>query len=470
GRRITPQPATPQPRVQPAPQRNQPANQPQRPRGGQGGARGGGVWLMPRSAAQPIGAEAADDGAAGVAGGRPLVATTLAAPSVMAMLLAQDAAAGAPPASQPQPEPRGISGTLQGRVVATPLDGRRLIVTGTRRDIEFIRQMLTVMEATSPQPVVEVFPLEYSKATTLQQVVDQLLRSHTEQTGGADRFDRYIVIAEGRSNSLIVSANEKSMELARVLIAELDRPDIESLKFRTVQLLNLQAAEAVGLVTPMIEAMIRLQGDTAEMRPSVQAVNRINAVLIQGTQKDVEEIERLLAAVDVPLAPDAAQNDFIRTDVMIVTLENAIAEDVATVLDNLIEVDRSAGGTGAGGAAGGAGAAQAGAKALVRILRLIAADGKELPDIELDKPIRIVADKGSNSLMVLSTPKNNVALREVIGVFDSLPRGAEVDVKSITLRHAAAATVAELLTTVFEQGLNTLKRPADMAGTGFERG
>ena len=108
---------------------------------------------------------------------------------------AQPAERPAPPAVQDQPaDPAttnpaegvvsSVSGTLRGDVLATPVDSGKIIITGDERNVNFIIQMLKLMEASAEQPDMRVFPLETAKATVLAPIIEQIMQASIEQTVG----------------------------------------------------------------------------------------------------------------------------------------------------------------------------------------------------------------------------------------------------------------------------------------------
>jgi len=158
----------------------------------------------------------------------------------------------------------------------------------------------------------------------------------------------------------------------------------------------------------------------------------------------------MLEGLDIELE---GESDFTVARGVVVELKNANAEDIATTLSTLIEVQRS----------GGQGAAAN--ASIVRKLILSKETGEELTPIDLDRPIRIIADKGTNAIIIFSTPDNNSALTEIAGVFDTPPEGIDIDVKSFPLKHANAEQVATMLKDMFDNvRKNVLKRLADGEG------
>ncbi len=451
-------------------------NTPRRPPTG-GSRRGGGgggvnLWVPPaeRALIESVPAHRA-------AAGWPFIGTAVFHPA-MGSLFAAAQAAVAPQAQPPAEEPTtpasapagevagltGVSGELRGDVAATPLDSRQLIVTGDQEDVDFIVQMLALMDATTPQGKLKVFILQHAKAPAIGPIVQQTMQAWIEQKSGTtERGDRFSIIAEGRSNSLIVTASEPNLELIGEIIAQLDVDTLTGTEFRAILLNHIRAAEAAGILRPVIERLNAQRQVPTEAAASIEAIERSNSLLVVGTPADIAEIERLIQGIDVELPPEQS---FTTARVLIVELKNAAAETLAETLNTLIEVERA---TSTGAAGGGARAGATGG-ALVRKLLMSTTDGRDLPALDLDKPIRILPEKGKNALVVFSTPQNNEALSEIIGLFDSLPVGNEIEVKSFALAHAAAEPVSQTLQRMFDESKKALQRASNLGSTSFADG
>ncbi len=397
----------------------------------------------------------------------PFVGTTCIGPSLGTVLLMQ--LAGTRETGQEQPAavqpatPReekqqqmlsSISGQLRGEVVATPLDSRRIIVTGDADDVDFIVQMLALMERSTPKPVIEIFTLQNSKAAAMAPAIEETLRKLLDvEDGGSDRINQFSIVAEARSNSLIVAASETNMDRIAEMIDKLDIDTLSDTRAKLVPLKHIRAAEAAVLLEQAIDQLNKIRDIPANAQPSIQAVERSNAIQIVGTPADITEIERMIEGIDIELPPE---DDFSTAKVTIIDLKNAQAEDLAETLMELIQMERS-----------GAGKSDT---PLLRKLILTTAEGRELPPLDLDKPIAIIPEKGKNSLIIFSSEKNSEALLEIVGLFDSLPIGEEVEVKSFALAYANAEQIAELLQDMFDEGKKALKRPSEGDSGGLEKG
>ncbi len=375
----------------------------------------------------------------------------------------------APPAQQPAAQPRsvtdtltGVSGALRGEVTARTLDSQRIIITGDERDVEFIEQILLMMELEASPAVIQVFTLENAKATALAPIIETAMQEKINvRTATPGPQDRFSISAEARSNSLIVAASARVMDQIAELIETLDvEQTMSQVAAQTVPLRYMRAVEAVAILKPIIEQINDQREVPKESQVSISAIDRSNSVMIVGTPKDVEEVQGIVTEIDVELTEDAEDMSFLVADAILIQLKNGDAEQVAEVLNELIEEQQEL--------ARNADPEKPG-EPFVKVLKIRLPDGRELPPLNLDRPIKIIPEQGTNSLIVFSTQENNEALQEIVGVFDTLPIGAETDVKAFTLKHAAAEEVASLIEEVFENK-SYLNRPVEGDSSGPSQG
>ncbi|MEW6250409.1 MAG: secretin N-terminal domain-containing protein, partial [Planctomycetota bacterium] len=364
---------------------------------------------------------------------------------------------------QPQAGLTGVRGMLRSEVIATPLDSQRIIIRGRKDDVNFIKNLLAMMEQSTPQPQVKVIPLEYAKATALQPIIDKVVQSWREtRTDQPGRQDRFSINAEARSNSLIVAAAPAIMEQIVELVHTLDVEKTgQFTDVRSIPLQHIRAIEAVNALAPTIEKLNKMRDIPTESQATLEAVERNNSVLVLGIPRDIEEIERLLKTLDVELTQDAPGAEFVTANVQLIPVRNGQADDIAKTMTDMIEKEQEAGLA----TTGGAGGAKPG-KPFAKLLRVTLPDGTALPPLNLERPIKVIPEGGTNSLIVFSTTDNNEALHALVSYFDTLPIGPETDVKAIALKYASAEAVAKLIEDTFKEK-GVLKRPSEgVGGTG----
>jgi type II secretion system protein D len=344
----------------------------------------------------------------------------------------------------------GVSGALRGEVTAEVIDSQQIMIIGDERDVDFVEQILRMMEASKPAPAIEIFSLNKAKAVALAPIIEKAIQAQVDAQGLEERFS---INAEGGSNSLIVSASPTMLDRIAELVDRLDQGTSErDTAPKMVSLANVRAADAVAILRPQIEKLATIRDIPKDAQPSIEAIDRANSVLIIGTPNEVEEITGWIEAIDVEIPSKGEKAaSFVRAEAILLQLKNGVADDVAKVINDMIKAEQEAGTAAASsGGASGSGGSRAAGKAAVKLIKLHLPDGTELPELNLEYPIRIVPEKGTNSLIIFSTPNNNEALKAIVGVFDTLPIGADTDVKAFALKHAGAEEVSKLLTDLFK--------------------
>lgn len=367
-----------------------------------------------------------------------------------ALLLEQEQA---PAQAQPGADLTGITGELRGEVVAQPLDSKRIIVSGDAGDLDFLEQVLAMMDVSTPAAIINVFQLQYAKASALAPIIEKAVTARIEtSTARPGPGDKFSINAEARSNSLIVSASETIMAQIAALIEQLDvEQEGGGPKSRNVVLQHARASEAVASLKPILEKLNNIREVPKESQPSIEAIDRSNSILVIGTPKDLDEIEELIHTLDIEIPPGES---FVAAEGFMIQLKNGRAEDVAKVINDMIKAEQDAATQGAGG-----GGSKSAGKPYVRTVVLHIEDRQI--ELNMERPIRLVAEKGTNSLIIFSSPKNNDALKELVAAFDTLPVGADTEVRAIALKYAAAKQVSEVLEKVFKEGKKALARPTE---------
>jgi general secretion pathway protein D len=127
---------------------------------------------------------------------------------------------------------------------------------------------------------------------------------------------------------------------------------------------------------------------------------RTNSVIILAPSELIEEIEEMIAKLDIPAPENVGK-------INVYYLENADAEELATVLNNLIS----------GTTAAGRQPPQPGTPSTI----------KGIITPEFEGPIKLSADKSTNSLLVIASPVDYLTLVDVIKKLDIKRRQVYVE-------------------------------------------
>jgi len=181
------------------------------------------------------------------------------------------------------------------------------------------------------------------------------------------------------SNAIIVTDKEKNI---RRLITVLNRLDRAPVKFQIAayQLENAKASDVGKILKALLERSFAF--DVAKTFPipgrdyfHLVPDERTNTLYLVGTPKVIERVNSLIEKLDRPM-------EVKKGNIHIVRLNYAFAEDTAKVLDGLFK--------GSGGK----------------------------KDYGLKGAVKIVADRASNSLIILSSPEDFQVIKEVVKSID----------------------------------------------------
>lgn len=246
------------------------------------------------------------------------------------------------------------------------------------------------------------------------------------------------------SNGLVVASTGPIFEEIRTLVEQMDAlaPDASKGIF-IIDLINVapesakKIIEEIGLDRPQpADSVSKVISEP--LKVSVAAGR--SALVIVANPADRDTILSLLKSIDTdPPGADA--------EVRIVRMKNAAATSIAATLNAMV----------AQAATPAAAGAKQGdlARALqeqVRRLR-IQPDGASAPiALDLQKPVKILADATSNSLVLASTADNVRALEEAARLFDTLPVTDAAVVRVIPLSNIQATQFARVVRELFTQG------------------
>jgi general secretion pathway protein D len=180
-----------------------------------------------------------------------------------------------------------------------------VIVTDTGSNIAKLAKLLDILDVESYDAGIEVIPVHYASAVELAKLVDQLLPGSGAGGAGGPRFPGAggrsgfssrktkeggiinTIIADERTNNLIVHANTKGADQVRELITKLDRKLPAALGGGKIHVIYLQFADAEQIATTL--NTLAAGGNTAPKTPSSGAggtgVNPVQASLFEGNIK-----------------------------------------------------------------------------------------------------------------------------------------------------------------------------------------
>jgi type II secretion system protein D len=290
---------------------------------------------------------------------------------------------------------------------------RVLIVAGNAAQHAEIKQLLDVLDtyAVGDRTIVKTFSLTDARADNVVNVLTSALAlDRSGSTSGtvitpADGGDpveiRARIVADTRSNSLIVTGSPESMPVLEALILELDAvPTVAEVEYHTLVLEHAIAEDVRWSLNQMVMSM-------DYPRPQIDA-NRIeNQLIIAATSAQYEQLVKLIEQLDQPRTR-TRETRFLK-------LEHAQADKVRQALTVFY-----------------------GPYAM-----------------EADTPsklsVSIVADPSTNSLVVSAEEREWEGIEALIAELDNEAYDSSLQVRVLPLTHAEAKSVARAINEAFSR-------------------
>lgn len=215
--------------------------------------------------------------------------------------------------------------------------------------------------------ITQIIPLENSSAPELS----KLLVNMIDKSG--------LVSVYNPTNTLIVTAPSANIESILTIIREVDKSSYAP-QMETFELKHGDAKTVASSISKIMTTKIQeLEKIGKKGMALIDADVRTNAVVALGDPASLSTIADMIASLDIPTPKG-------KDDIHYMSLENADAEDVAKLLNELIS-------------------------------RQVDKDGKAT---KLSKDIKVVADKATNSLIITARPDEFATLNGTIKKLDIL--------------------------------------------------
>jgi type II secretion system protein D len=337
-------------------------------------------------------------------------------------------------------------GELTGPVEIDVTADGSIILYGDERDVAIIEEFIRMLdEEPIFRPEFRIVHLQSADAVDLAQRVQQFWERARQPVRVPLRpEERITIIPEARANLLLIAASKENMEMIVDIVRELDRPALgELVTFESIQLEHIRAVEAEAILNDMLQSLMQRRGAQRDL-VTIQANPRLNMLLINAPPEDLAQIREWIRLIDVE--PRAETGGIV--SMAFFPLERARASDVASALTDMLRPDTDI-----------ARALQEQVRRLRTVKRLPDGTEQELSELNLEKPIKVIAEPGSNAIIVATVEENLQPVGEIIALLDSVPLAGEVVVNIFPLDHADAELLAGQLEDVFRQGPDLMEQP-----------
>ncbi len=327
--------------------------------------------------------------------------------------------------------------------------GDQVILRGNESDLDMIELLIALLEDSVEAKVMEIVRVTEKDAKDIASTMEPAMQNLLLKPNQREELRPTITALS--STILLVSALPDQIEFIIEAIHQVDEakealPVVGQLVFL---IKNRRATDVAEQLTDIVKKMQERQGQSgAKYEIQIIANDANNSVMVLAPESERAKIKALIDEIDVE--PVKGWGEIKLT---LFPLQHSKASEMADVISDLLQSD----------------AGRESAEEFIRRLQISKVlPNKEiidLPPIDLQKPTRIIADVGTNSLIVATVAENVGPLGELIRMMDDVPMAEEVKVKFFPLRYADAETMAQTLNDMVSGG-GELTQDPDGSGDG----
>ncbi len=191
-------------------------------------------------------------------------------------------------------------------LLADYADTNTLIITDYRPNIQRIIGIVNQLDAASAKASLYMFPLKHASASKLAQKIEKVLTQEARKEGGGQA--KLNVVAEERTNSIIVMAEPQYVSQVKALLARLDVPN--QTEQGNLRVYKLQHADAENLSKVLNELFTKGGGTTtggdgkAQAAPTIAggfnfvADKATNSLLVTAAPEDFGFVDSVVQKLD----------------------------------------------------------------------------------------------------------------------------------------------------------------------------
>lgn len=303
-----------------------------------------------------------------------------------------------------------------------------LLVTGTKESFDVMDRLVQQLDSEEVFSRIsfQVFPLKKATAMKLQSTLQQIVQNRPPRVKG-EPLDPINIVADQWVNALLIGASPEDLTLVASLIQKLDTDAADT--GISVQVFPLAKADARRIATT-VQALFRegAQG-AAQMPVSVNADERMNAIVVSAGEADARRIGELVKKLDTDQVSRVSE-------IKVFPLKYARADSLSTILNQALNTKPTP-----------LNEMSPNTQSLLQFITRTE-EGRELVTAALKEAVLITPDARMNSLIV-SGPIDYMGLIEQIitRLDNSSPQQAKI--KVFALQNADARRMASLLMELF---------------------
>ena len=323
-----------------------------------------------------------------------------------------------------------------------------VIIRGRPQDVERALKVIDEIkrQAKESQPEVEIYPLKNANGEAVATLVTQLY-----ETVYAPRQGSVSITALGQPNALLLIGRAEVVKSVKDLVEKIDQPLDPQNQLKVIPLLHASSEDLQARIreffvnNPGTDTTIRTGLGT---RVKILSDYRTNSLIVQAAPREMVEVEKLIAELDVESAT-------AQSGLRVFRLKNTLAADLRTVLDEVISGPAT---DQAGGGGGGGGTSQATPPS--GKLSIVGLDGKPSVESGILAGVVVTSDPSGNALLVRAPAQSMELIAKLIEELDRMP-SAEAKIKVYPIENGDATQLSQTL-----QQLYGLQVTAGQSTTG----
>ncbi len=171
-----------------------------------------------------------------------------------------------------------------------------LIISDTRANIARINDLILQMDKAAVLAT-DVVQLRYAQATEVVAMITQLEKPDPNR---GVTTSPPIVVADKRTNAVIVSGDEMSRQRIKGVVESLDRPQTKNANVRVFYLKYAKAADVAKVLTGMNQGQGGAKpGEGASGQTNVQADEATNSILITADSDNMQSLMAVVESLDI---------------------------------------------------------------------------------------------------------------------------------------------------------------------------
>lgn len=174
-----------------------------------------------------------------------------------------------------------------------------IIISDIASNIQRIVEIISRIDSSAVQNT-QVIKLRYAVAENVVQMLQTLEKQ--SRGDGAESSDEVILVADKRTNSVVVTADELNAQRIQKLITYLDTPLVQSGNVKVVYLEYADALEVAEVLTRVMQNMSRLDGGGERKQntnSTIEADEGTNALIITADADEMASLESVIARLDI---------------------------------------------------------------------------------------------------------------------------------------------------------------------------